>query len=768
MRLWIPSGRVIGVNHLSVNHVSARFPLHFCTLFVVAFLLSVGIRPVVAQQPVPRVQLNEFMAAPQPGAPEFVELFIAGTSPISSDRLALRDSSSPWRRLPANARLFMPGDFLVVTPDTSLFRSWFQDAFPDLSTPERVIELRPWPALNNSGDSLAVALDGHQLERLGYASDHVERGRSLERLQAFLPAYAAPNWSLPLTGPGSPGSPNTVFRVDTTAPFVRGVEQLDSTTLRLYFSEPLWKADIRALQLRLAGDDPSGPVTRAELAASPDAFTAAQVHLPEPLAGRTLSVSGLRDPSGNSALPSSHPVHGAPGPGDLLMTEIMLRGNPDFVEVLVDTDRHLSLRHIRLTRTTGEPLPIAEVGHDADHLVSPGDILVMDTSLPSGGETLLLGTGGEAQAARMAAVIDSVVIDPGMEDGRFRRHADRSLVRVGPGPKDWASSLSPPATPGVDSAVDLRQRVPLEPAPHALTLTEVLYDPLDDPSDGLPDQVEFLEWTNASSEPVSLFGSFMTWEINEQGTSDTLRLGYQPLVLPPGSAVVAFQIPSHVSGSDDPARSLQHIWPLTTDSVRTLPLRKSLALLNSGRSITLHARDHSILAHGRYTPDDHHPAVAAGKGLALVRLQTSFGFAPWTTSTEPTGASPGRVDGDSGGNGDLEPDKAFNTDLKRPRASLSPRSFYPEHPDLGGRTLIHVYVPATGGPRVLQAQVRDLHAHVVRVLARGLLIQGPHTLAWDGRQDDGSLLPSGPYIVEVRLTSPGHAVFRMPVALLRR
>ncbi len=727
-------------------------------LVVIALLLPIGLRTACAQQPAPRVQINEFMAAPDSGAPEYVELAIGGTSPLATDRLALRDATSAWRLLPTEAQPLLPGDFVVITPDTSLFRAWLHNTFPARMLPLRMIELRPWPALNNAGDSLALSLDGFQLERLGYASEQVERGRSLERLQALLPAHAAANWVLPLSGAGSPGLPNTVFRVDTTAPAVLGVEQIDPTTLRLYFSEPLLPVHVRALQVRFSGDGPSGTVALSGLTAEPDAFVTAHIRLPIPLSGLTLGLTGMRDPSGNEAAPSTHPVHGLPAAGELMITEVMLRGSPDFVEILVSTDRHLSLGNVKLSRSEGTSEPIAKASSEAAHLVSPGQILVIEATLSTSGETLVLGTSG--------AVMDSVMIGSDMEDVRFRNHSNRSLVRIGPGPTDWASSLSQPSTPGQDTTADLRRVRQPDPTAHALTLTEVLYDPLTDASDGLMDQVEFLEWTNDSPVPVSLFGAFMTWEINERGTSDTLRLGYQPVLLPPGATVVAFQMASHRAGSENAAQLLKEIWPDTPHSVISLPVRRSLGLLNTGRAITLHARDQTVLAHGTYSPDDHHPAVISGKGRALVRLRTNAGFAPWTTSTAPGGASPGRVE--SGVEGDPNGPLAADHDPTHPSAHLSPRSFYPEHPELGGRTLIHVHVPVSTGPRVVRVQVRDLHAHVVRVLSRGLLVQGFHTLVWDGQRDDGTLLPAGPYVVEIVVTSPGDSVFRLPVALLRR
>jgi len=365
-----------------------------------------------------------------------------------------------------------------------------------------------------------------------------------------------------------------------------------------------------------------------------------------------------------------------------------------------------------------------------------------------------------------AMVIDSIMVSADLEDPRFRSHTDRSLVRTGPGPADWASSLSPPTSPGEDSAAALRRIQHPDPVAHALTMTEVLYDPLADPSDGLVDQIEFLEWTNSSEAPVSLFGAFMTWEISERGTSDTLRLGYQPVLVAPGASVVAFQIPSHRSGTENPAGALRDIWPGTPSAVLTLPVRRSLGLLNSGRSLTLHARDHTVLAHDTYTPDDHHPSIISGKGRSLVRVHAHTGFAPWTTSTAQGGASPGITDSLENGNKNMPP--PTDADSDRPSAHLSPTSFYPEHPELGGETLIHLYISPGEGPRVVRIVVRDLHAHIVRSVSPGQLVHGPETLSWDGRRDNGTLLPAGPYVVEITVTSPGETTFRLPVALLRR
>jgi len=735
-----------------------------CSAVLLASLLitSAVLRSALAQESSARVHLNEFMAAPEVGAPEYVEMIIGGTHPVAPDRLALRDATSAWRPLPTEPTALLPGDFVVVTPDTAQFRIWYQAAFPSHPPPPRLVELRPWPALNNGGDSLAVSLDGQQIEHLGYLSSQIERGRSLERRQTALPAHAWVNWSLPGSGVGSPGFKNSVSGVDATPPAVLGVELMDSTTLRIFFSEPLLEDDTRRIRASLSAEGPSGPVTLSGLTLEPDAFTAAHVQIPAPLSDLTLHLAGLRDPSGNEAEPSSHPVHVRPAPGELLITEVMLRGNSDFVEILADTERYLSLRDVVLTRSPGSlPEHITDTGSTAAHLVTPGRILVHEATLPATGVTLLLSVSGGAPS-----VIDSVRISSDMEDARFRQHTDRSFVRIGMGPTDWASSLSTPSSPGRDTAAASRHVVHAEPTPHALTLTEVLYDPVTDPGDGLADQVEFLEWTNSSPNPVSLFGAFMTWEINERGASDTLRLGYQPVLLAPGESVTAFRLASHQSGEDDPVRLLQQPWPHTPEGAITLPVRKALGLVNTGRTITLHARDHTVLAHGSYSPKDHHAAVTSGKGRSLVRLETGHGFAPWTTSTFPGGASPGLVERTT----DPRPGAPDTPDPNtgQTTADLSPRSFYPDDPELGGRTLIRVHVPVEKGPRLARVQIRDLHAHVVRTVSRGLLVQGTHLFAWDGRGDDGSALPSGPYIVEIRITSPGDHAFLLPVAVLRR
>jgi flagellar hook assembly protein FlgD len=70
-------------------------------------------------------------------------------------------------------------------------------------------------------------------------------------------------------------------------------------------------------------------------------------------------------------------------------------------------------------------------------------------------------------------------------------------------------------------------------------------------------------------------------------------------------------------------------------------------------------------------------------------------------------------------------------------------------------------VPSGGGSMTLR--VYDVQGSAVRTLVEGGQVAGRKTTAWDGRDDQGRMLPSGLYFV--RMDTPGHTFVRKTLLL---
>lgn len=750
--------------------------------------------PAPAPTPAPRIALSEFMAIPDADGVEFVEVLVGGGSPLSGSRIALRDATVSWRTLSEEARLFMPGQYVVATPDTLAFLA----KHGPLPGNAVLLQLRPWPTLNNGGDSLLVSVDGHVVDRTGWSGVDVVRGTSRERIATVLPGTLREAWATSTTPPGTPGFRNATHVDDTLAPRVLGVEWDPDRGLLVWLDERvdtgagrgpngLGGARIHAgaahpglADIRLECHFPGETVCKRLRAPVPSAWLSRFVPDGHPLTEWPVEVEGMVDLWGNLAERSHHPVHVPPRPGDVRISEVMTRGtpdNPEFVELVVDAIRPVSLRNTTLSTSRADDLLTAE---DEALLLAPHAVHVVMADLLISGETLVVRE--RAGMAPSGPPVDSVRIGPDLEDGRFRSHQGRSLRRVGGAARDWASSLSPASTPGSDPDGDLRRRAaPPRPTsgPPPLVLTEVMYDPLMDPHDNHKDQTAFLEWTNRSAEPVHLFGAHLLHERNERGEQDTLRIGYQPMTVLPDSSVVIMWTPSHVADGqvvdDEATRTfLAGIWPETPPSVRIQPVRASLGLRNSGRELTLVDGGGNLLSSDTYAPDAHHPMVEVTKGRSLERRRLGAGWSQLETSVHDHGATPGRVTGVIRPGTNAHPDPAFGSGTgasqlsSSPIAHVEPKSFYPDRPDLGAWTHIVVQVPPEMGTRVATVTVFSRHGHPVRQLATGQPVSGTTTFKWDGFDHSGVAVQAGIHFIVVRLGDTPTWHSRLPVAVLRR
>lgn len=89
----------------------------------------------------------------------------------------------------------------------------------------------------------------------------------------------------------------------------------------------------------------------------------------------------------------------------------------------------------------------------------------------------------------------------------------------------------------------------------------------------------------------------------------------------------------------------------------------------------------------------------------------------------------------------------------RVRARLSPSPG-------AGTARVELFLGGSGGPVEADARIFDLQGRAVATLHRGPLARGLTSFAWDGRGDDGGVLPSGLYLL--RFSSPlGASVSRV-------
>ncbi len=229
-----------------------------------------------------------------------------------------------------------------------------------------------------------------------------------------------------------------------------------------------------------------------------------------------------------------------------------------------------------------------------------------------------------------------------------------------------------------------------------LLINEIMFDPLADDFDGLPNQPEYFELANRSGRGLSLRGLVRTDRPDETGEADTTALEAGRTVLPPDALAVVFAEPDETV---DPATAsaLANAFPdidFGAPTVVLVPLdASSLGLLNGGDLIRLETDAGTVLTETAYDPAWHDAALGDAKGVSLERVDPATPAdtnANWTSSTAPRGGTPG-LPNSVAPDPDARPlaagDLAVNEILYDPLADAADgRPDQPEYVELANRT----------------------------------------------------------------------------------
>ena len=276
------------------------------------------------------------------------------------------------------------------------------------------------------------------------------------------------------------------------------------------------------------------------------------------------------------------------------------------------------------------------------------------------------------------------------------------------------------------------------PTPEALAITEILFDPLADDFDDRPNQVEYVELVNLAAHPLTLSGLVLTDRPTEEGTADTIQAGRRRAVSPGAFAVVAAAPEGPMPVQESQLAAAFPDAPLTPDSVAYLPVDATrLGLRNDGDLIRVHRRDRTVVAEVDYVPDWHAPGLAETEGTALERISPTADADVadnWTSSTAPSGGTPGAPNDVSLAPPDDAPEAAG--------LRIQPDPFSIERDKA---TRIHYSLDDV--PNLVRARIYDARGRQVRTLEEARLAGRSGELVWDGRDDAGDRVRIGPYVV---------------------
>ena len=455
-----------------------------------------------------------------------------------------------------------------------------------------------------------------------------------------------------------------------------------------------------------------------------------------------------------------------------------LSGYSEFVELLWrGTDPiEVSRITIRDSRPTWSSI-------DSPSILLPGELFVLAKTpdpLPGSEEAsfqLLVPTSWPTlnnSGDSLVVAIDGVVTDRvgySASDVVQGRSRERISVDVsGRLSSNWRTSEHPDgSTPGApNSATMLAENEASRARVGDLLITEIMFNPLQDAFDNLPDQMEFIELMNISDHRLSLNGLWLSSLPDENGRYDSLGVGWVAGDVAPESLAVLFRLPTSATSSGiTGSEFLSRAWPsfaLVSTSAKLIPLGRSLSLSNQGELIVLNNGSGESITEAWYDPGMHHPVVGDGKGVSLERSPTSgipSSSTPLISSTHPEGATPGYHRAPPGGH----PSRSDTATLR-----LEPASFYPEHHELAFQTTLTITTTSHDALDVVSVNIYDIAGRHQRTLVGGRLFSSTWTSVWDGRNDSGQLVSMGFYIVSVLIThSESGQVTRLkkPVSVIR-
>ncbi len=293
--------------------------------------------------PLKGLVINEIMAAPKADRDlpnvEYVEFFHAGEYDYRLENLRWSNSRS---EVVLNEYWIKPGEYVLLVPEN-------QEAL--VQEFGKVIPIKNWPTLLNSGDKLVLRDDqGIVIDQIEYSTsswggtEFSNGGYSLEIVNPF---YACDQSDLlqPSKDPlrGTPGKRNSVLDLseDIIAPEFISWRFISPTQLELSFSETIYpEISIGNFTFQTAVKIDSVISGRSKIIL--------EVKLEENLE-YLLSISGLKDCFGNGfqslepvliVLPSLAKI------GDLVINELLFNprtGDPKFIELQNLTDKYLEI-----------------------------------------------------------------------------------------------------------------------------------------------------------------------------------------------------------------------------------------------------------------------------------------------------------------------------------------------------------------------------------------------------------------------------------------
>lgn len=288
-------------------------------------------------------------------------------------------------------------------------------------------------------------------------------------------------------------------------------------------------------------------------------------------------------------------------------------------------------------------------------------------------------------------------------------------------------------------ATSLQQPIAQPISEGDIIFNEIMFDPISDERDGLPDQSQYVEIFNRRSYAISLEGFVLHDEPNEDGEISIIEpIRSNRQWLPANGYALIYPEPEDVPFSNSRAADFFGLsgdmqeFAIQTD-------RTTLSLTNTGRQIYLADSTMQTIDMVDYVPEWHNPNVMDTKGIALERINPNFDTndeSNWGSNSTPLGGSPGSENSIYQGS---------EQTISGNDIAFTPNPFSPDDDGFEDNLLISYSFDEPD--YLIKVRIYDRYGRLVRKLAEAKRAGFEGSLIWDGKTDDGLRNRVGIYIV---------------------
>jgi hypothetical protein len=264
--------------------------------------------------------------------------------------------------------------------------------------------------------------------------------------------------------------------------------------------------------------------------------------------------------------------------------------------------------------------------------------------------------------------------------------------------------------------------LPSEPDSGDVVLNEILFNP---PAGG----VDFVEIYNRSAKYINL----KNWSLGlvKNGEPDIFKtISMEDFILPPYAYLALTAAPDLVKG----------LYP--TETARSFLRLTSLpAYPNTEGGVILAGENQQVYDRFDYREDMHDPFMQDRKGISLEKADAGLSSgltSNWHSAAFTAGnATPGYANSQK------------KTGVEKDTFDVEPEAFMPGNNGTDGAARIRYKLSQTG--QIATIRIFDINGRLVKNLLGNQLIGTEGEILWEGRNENGDIVPTGYYLVLIDL-----------------